>query len=104
MQRIVGRTADDKTDLPLLQIFFDVSEALVQEDVVAQVGVGKIRDGREVDQNREIQGVGNFYRYVERGIIQRSFRSLHPVDNAFSVWRGGSAAPDENSGVGGDFT
>src|ERR1700733_4421757 len=103
LQRIVGRTADDKTDLPLLQILFDIRQALVQEDVMAEVGVGKIGDGREVDQDGEIQGVGNLYRDVERRIIERSLRSLHPVDDAFSVWRGRSAAPDQNSGIGGDF-
>ena len=42
-------------------------------------------------------------RDIEGGIVQGSFRSLHPVDNAFSFWRRVSAAPDKNSGVSGDL-
>ena len=103
LQRIVGRPAYDKADLPLLQILFDVRQALIEEGIVAQVGVGKIGDGGEVDQYRKIQGVGNFHRNVEGRIIERSLCSLHPVDDAFSIRRRSPAAPDQNPGIGGDF-
>ena len=89
LQGIVRRPAHDKADLPLLQILFDVDQALVQEGVMAQVGVGKIGDGGEVDQDRKIEGVANFDGNVERGIVERSFRSLHPVDDAFRIGRRG---------------
>ena len=72
-----------------MQILFDIGQALIQEGVVAAVGVGKIGDGGEVGEDREIQGVANFHCNVERGIVERSFRSLHPVDNAFRIWRRG---------------
>jgi hypothetical protein len=71
---------------------------------MAEVGVGEIGDRGKEDQDREIQGVGDLYRDIKRGIIQGSFRSLHPVDNAFSVGRRSSGAAHENSGVGCDFT
>ena len=102
-QGIFRRPAHDKSDLPLLQIFFDIRQALVQKGVVAPVGVGKIGDGGEVGQDRQIEGVANFDGNVERGIVERSFRSLHPVDDAFCIGRQGAAAPDKNSGVFGDL-
>ena len=98
-QRVFGRTAHDKADLPLLQILFYVGQALIQEGVVAPVGVGKIGDGREVGQYRKIQGVANLNRNVEGWIVERSFRSLHPVDDAFRIGRQGPAAANKNSGV-----
>ena len=99
LQGVVGRPAHDEADLPLLQIFFDIGQALVQEGVVAPVGVGKIGDGGEVGQDRQIEGVANFDRNVESGIIQRSFRSLHPVDDAFCIGRRGPGAPNPDPGV-----
>jgi hypothetical protein len=66
---------------------------------MAPVGVGKIGDGGEVDQDRQIEGVANFNGNVEGRIVERSFRSLHPVDNAFRIWRQGPGTANKNSGV-----
>ena len=102
LQGILRRPAHDEPDLPLLQILFDVDQALVQKGVMAPVGMGKIGDGREVDQYRQIERVAHLDRDIERGIIQSSFRPLHPVDNAFCIWREGPASANTNPGIGGD--
>ena len=52
---------------------------------MAKVGVGKIGDCRKENQDRKIQGIGNLDRDVKRRVMQRSFRPLHPVDDAFSI-------------------
>ena len=66
---------------------------------MAPVGVGKIGDGREVGQDGQIEGIANFHGNVEGRIVERSFRSLHPVDNAFRIGRQGAATANKNPGV-----
>ena len=59
-RELLGGRRTIKSDLPLLQILFDIRQPLIEEYIVPQVGMGEIGDGGEVDQYRKIQGVGNF--------------------------------------------
>ena len=53
---------------------------------------------------RKIQGVADSDGNVKCRIVERSFRSLHPVDDAFGVWRRGSGAADQDPWIISYFT
>ncbi len=65
---------------------------------MAPVG-GKFGDGGKIGQDWEIEGVAYFHGDVEGGVVERSFRSLHPVDDAFRIRRQRAAAANKNSGM-----
>jgi len=66
---------------------------------VPQVRVGIERNGREEDDDRFMQCVGGFYRYIERGIVDAALGALHPVDNTETLGIGIARAPDGNSRI-----
>jgi hypothetical protein len=60
--------------------------------------VGIERNGRKEDDDRFVQCIGGFYRYIERRIVDAALGPLHPVDNAKTrgIWI--ARAPDGNTG------
>src|SRR5580698_10177187 len=56
-----------------------VGDAFGQESVVPQVGVRIERHGREEDDYGLLKKIGGFDGDIERGIVQSTLRSLHPV-------------------------
>jgi len=99
LEGIVWMTAEDEVYTPLGGIRFYVSEALLHEAVVAEVGVGVVGNDGEEDYDGEAEKVGSIDRDVERRVLDDAHGALHPVDDAFAVRAGWAAAADEDAWV-----
>ena len=103
LERVVRMPAKDKADASLLCVFFYVAQALLEEVVVAEVGVGVIgNDGKE-DNNGQAEQVGRIDGDVESRIFVDAHGALHPVDDAFGIGSGRTVAADENAAIFGEF-
>ena len=104
-ERVRG-AADDEADAALGRVLRRVAQALLQEVVVAQVGVGVVGNHAEVDDHRQAEKVGGFDGDVERGIVDDAQGALHPVDDAGAVLARRAGAAHQDAGLigeGGEF-
>ena len=94
--------AQNKAHVALRQVCFYVAQALVQERIVPQVGVRKVRHARKVHHHRQLQLIGDGNRTIQRGVVQyRTLRALHPVHDGFSVGSGCTIAANRYAIVAG---
>jgi hypothetical protein len=66
---------------------------------VAEVGAGEVGDGGEIDEDGEIEFVGDFDGEVEGGIVEGALGALHPVDDALAVFRRDAGTADGDSWI-----
>ena len=52
---------------------------------MAAIGMMSVRDETEERDHRPFQQIGSLDRQVQGRIIQRSLRTLHPIDNALPL-------------------
>jgi len=104
LEGVIGVAAEDEADAAISGVFFDVTEALLHEVVVAEVGVGVVgNDGEENDDGKaeEVCGVDGD---VEGGVLMDAHGALHPVDDAVAAGARRTVAPNEDAGVVGEFS
>ena len=65
-----------------LSVLGDVLEPFQHELIMAAIGMMSVRDETEEHDHRPFQQIGSLDRQVQGRIIQRSLRTLHPIDNA----------------------
>jgi hypothetical protein len=100
---VIGMAAEDEADTAMFGVFFDVTEALLHEVVVTEVGVGVVRNDGEEDDNGKGEEIGSVDGDVEGGIVMDAHGALHPVDDTPAVGEWRAVAPDEDAGVVGEF-
>ena len=89
LKRVGGRAANDEAEAALGRVFCNVAQALLQEVVVAQVGVGVVGNDAEEDGDGQAEKIGGFDGDVERRVVRDADCPLHPVDDARASLRGG---------------
>jgi hypothetical protein len=90
--RLVRSAAHKEGDVTLGQVRLDVREALVEEGVVAKIGVREVRDGGEVHDQRQTEQVCNMDCHIHRVIVDTALCPLHPVDDALACRVGYAAS------------
>ena len=96
---IVRRTTHNEADATFFQVLVDIDKSLVEKRIVPQIRVGIIRDRREIRHYGQGEFVGDFDRNIQRGIVDATLRTLHPVHDALGPLRGLTTATHENSRV-----
>ena len=91
--------ARDKADAPRGAIFRDVRQALVEEGIVAQVGVREVADAGEVRDQRQAKSVGYLYGFIQCVVVGTALRALHPVDDALALRVGRTTMPHGDARV-----
>ena len=84
------------------EVCCDVGKALLEEGVVAEVGVGEVGDGGEVNDDRERERVAEVDGEVEGVVVAAALGALHPVDDAAGVFGGRAGAADGDAGIVGE--
>ena len=101
--RFMRGTPHNERDVASCQIGLNIRQTVIEKDVVAKIGMGKVRDRREINHQRQSQQIRNLYRQVHRVIIDAPLRALHPVDDALPSGIGIPRTPHRNPRVAGEF-
>jgi len=102
-ERIIRRPPHHESHAALRCVLLNIAETLGQEVVVAQVGVGIVRNHGEVHHYRQAEKIPRFNRNIKRRIVDDAHSPLHPVDDALcaGTWR--PAAPHDDAGLVGQL-
>ena len=84
----------------LASAFGSLRNGLGEKSIVAQVGVRIERHWRKENHNWLMQRIRGLDRDVERGIIERPLRPLHPVHHAATSGIGRAGAADGYARIG----
>ncbi len=98
-QPMMGMRAEDERSAPRRDPRGEIGEPLGEEGVVTQVGSFDERVQPEEDDERLAQQVGGDDGDVERRVVDRALRPLHPVDHRVAVGIRGAAPPDRDARV-----
>jgi hypothetical protein len=98
-ERIVGVAAQNEAYPARGGILGDIPQALLQEVVVAQVGIGIIGDDGKKHDHWEAEPIAGLDGDIERRVVIDAHRPLHPVDDATAVIAGRTGAADQHAGL-----
>src|SRR5579863_1965818 len=84
---MLGKTAQDKSDIPFCEPGRNIGNAFVKKAVVAEVGMWIERYWSEKHDDRLFECVRSFDRDSKCGIVDCPLRTLHPVNDtcAFGI-------------------
>ncbi len=77
----------DETYVAFGEVLLDIDHSLLEELVVAEVGVGEIVYRGEEGDYGEVECVRDGYGEVEGWVVEGALAALHPVDDALAVFR-----------------
>jgi len=80
-------------------IFGHIAQAPLQEMVVAQVGMGIIRNDGEEHHHRQSEQIPGLDRDIDRRVVDDAHRPLHPVDDASATVAGRAGATNQHAGL-----
>ena len=103
VERVIRRTPHDERNVALRQIGFDIWQALVQENVMSQICIGKVGDGRKINEQRKAKFIGDIDGTVDSGIVEAPLGTLHPVHDACAAGLRGAASPNRDARIVGEF-
>jgi hypothetical protein len=90
---VIGEASEHEPNVSLLQLFGNIGNALRKKRIVPQVRAWVKGNRSKENHNRLAKFVADFNGDIERWIVERTLRTLHPVHNASAVkiWRSGAA-------------
>jgi hypothetical protein len=98
-QMMLWVSPQNKTDAAFSQPCGNVGNSLVQKTIVPQVAMRVKRYRREKDNARLLEKICSLYGNFKRRIIQRSLRSLHPVNHAAAAGIRSAATSNRNARI-----
>ena len=99
-QRVVRIAPQHESDAALPGVPGDVRNALRQKCEVPQICIRIVRHRREEDDDRLLQRIRGFHRDIERRIVQRALRALHPVHDAATALGRCARAANSDAQIG----
>jgi hypothetical protein len=82
---VFGISAEDKADIALVTTGGNVNDALLEESIVAQIRTRIVRHWGEEYYAGKLEIIREIDGEIESGIIERTLRALHPVDDTSSA-------------------
>ena len=88
---MIRKAAQHEANAAFLQAGRQSRDSLIEKMVVPQVSVRIEGYRSKKDDARLSECICRLHSDLKSWIIERTLRALHPVDNAFAFWSGGSA-------------
>ena len=92
----------DEPHTASVQTLPDVIEAIDEKLMMAEVGTCDERVEPEEHDDRLVQLVADGNRNVERRVVHRPLRALHPIHDGFAFWVGRAAPANGDARIGGE--
>jgi hypothetical protein len=101
LERIVRRPPNYETHSALGRVRGYIPQPLLEKVIMPQVGIGIIRNHREVNENWQFKQVARLDGHIERWIVRDAHRPLHPINDAPAALPRRSTAAHDNARLAG---